>query len=241
MAPSAVTHFVVHNFGFGGGWRGFQAEADISYRVQANMLRGVYHDIAYSCAVGLSGASYEYRGWDTSDGATFGYFGRSISCALIMNGATEQATPEMQAEVWRLFRLAQAEFPGIQLTWHTAAQQACKCGSPTSCPGPFNLGWLLAGPIDVQEGTLELDFGKTVARGYQRILVDAGYDLGSFGPDGDGVDGEFGTVSVNALKNFQRDMGVQSTGTWDSATDIAYTGWIADRELTPEFDCCELG
>jgi hypothetical protein len=34
----------------------------------------------------------------------------------------------------------------------------------------------------------------------QRILKDEmGYDLGTFGTDGDGIDGDFGTMTENAL------------------------------------------
>lgn len=238
LVPSAVEFFIVHNFGFGGNWRGFTDETRISRNVQTNMMNGVYQDIAYSCAVGLSGASYEYRGWATADGATFGYHGESISCALIMNGATEQPTPEMIAETWRLFRLAQQQFPGIKLLWHASAQQRCKCGSPTACPGPNNLGWLLAGPPDEQGTLIDLEIGQAVVRGYQRILVEMGFDLGNFGPDRDGVDGDWGKVSRDAMKQFQRQLGVEATGEWNSETDIAYTGLQADLHHTAPETCC---
>lgn len=53
-----------------------------------------------------------------------------------------------------------------------------------------------------------LDENLTLAKGstgaevveLQRILKDEmGYDLGTFGADGDGIDGNFGTITENAL------------------------------------------
>ena len=38
----------------------------------------------------------------------------------------------------------------------------------------------------------------------QRLLVGHGYDLGSYGPAGDGVDGEYGQATEDAVKAFQR-------------------------------------
>lgn len=38
----------------------------------------------------------------------------------------------------------------------------------------------------------------------QRLLIGHGHNLGSFGPNGDGVDGDFGTATEDALKAFQR-------------------------------------
>ena len=38
----------------------------------------------------------------------------------------------------------------------------------------------------------------------QRLLIGHGHNLGSFGPNGDGVDGDFGTATEDALKEFQR-------------------------------------
>lgn len=38
----------------------------------------------------------------------------------------------------------------------------------------------------------------------QRLLVGHGYDLGGYGPEGNGVDGDFGQATEDALKKFQR-------------------------------------
>ena len=46
----------------------------------------------------------------------------------------------------------------------------------------------------------------------QRLLVAHGYDLGKYGPKGDGVDGEFGSSTENALKAFQKANGLEVDG-----------------------------
>lgn len=38
----------------------------------------------------------------------------------------------------------------------------------------------------------------------QRLLVGHGHDLGNYGPEGNGVDGDFGQATEDALKEFQR-------------------------------------
>jgi len=47
---------------------------------------------------------------------------------------------------------------------------------------------------------------------FQKILRDLGYDLGEFGPNGDGVDGKFGRMTKEAIKSFQRDHGLEVDG-----------------------------
>jgi len=53
--------------------------------------------------------------------------------------------------------------------------------------------------------------GKGVEQ-IQQILVDNGYDLGTFGDEGNGVDGEFGGMTKSAIKKFQRDNELQVDG-----------------------------
>ncbi len=47
---------------------------------------------------------------------------------------------------------------------------------------------------------------------FQKILKDLGYDLGEFGPKGDGVDGKFGRMTKDAIKSFQKDHGLKVDG-----------------------------
>lgn len=47
---------------------------------------------------------------------------------------------------------------------------------------------------------------------FQIILRDLGYDLGNFGPNGDGVDGKFGRMTKEAIRSFQKDHGLVADG-----------------------------
>ena len=53
--------------------------------------------------------------------------------------------------------------------------------------------------------------GKGVEQ-IQQILVDNGYDLGTFGDKGNGVDGKFGSMTKSAIKKLQRDYDLQVDG-----------------------------
>lgn len=46
----------------------------------------------------------------------------------------------------------------------------------------------------------------------QQKLKSLGYDLGTYGPNKDGVDGNYGRRTLAAIKNFQTKNGVKSTG-----------------------------
>ena len=52
-----------------------------------------------------------------------------------------------------------------------------------------------------------LEFGSNgpAVENLQRLLLGHGYSLGRFGPRGDGVDGDFGEATQNALEAFQKD------------------------------------
>jgi hypothetical protein len=53
--------------------------------------------------------------------------------------------------------------------------------------------------------------GKGVEQ-IQQILVDNGYDLGTYGEQGNGVDGKFGSMTKSAIKKLQRDYDLQVDG-----------------------------
>lgn len=46
----------------------------------------------------------------------------------------------------------------------------------------------------------------------QQLLVDKGFDLGAYGPKKDGVDGDYGNASKNAILKFQTDNGLPADG-----------------------------
>jgi hypothetical protein len=52
----------------------------------------------------------------------------------------------------------------------------------------------------------------------QQFLKSKGYDLGTFGPNKDGVDGKLGGKTKTALKGYQRSKGLPETGIDDVAT-----------------------
>ncbi len=54
-------------------------------------------------------------------------------------------------------------------------------------------------------------------------LTHTGYDLGNYGPDGDGVDGDYGSKTRTAVRSFQRDHGgLQVDGTYGPNTRNAF-------------------
>lgn len=62
-----------------------------------------------------------------------------------------------------------------------------------------------ATPVDTARQTLRLgSYGKQVEE-LQRMLAQLGYDVGTYGPMKNGIDGDFGTVTEAAVKAFQRD------------------------------------
>ena len=63
---------------------------------------------------------------------------------------------------------------------------------------------------------------------WQQALVDLGYDLGEFGPNDDGVDGDWGRVSKRALVEFQRNSPVHNTGQKDAMTAAAIAWDLKD-------------
>ena len=52
----------------------------------------------------------------------------------------------------------------------------------------------------------------------QQALVDLGYDIGSSGPNGDGVDGDWGRLSDIALREFQVNHDMVENGQWTTFT-----------------------
>ena len=73
----------------------------------------------------------------------------------------------------------------------------------------------------------------------QERLLALGYYLGTSGPKKDGVDGDFGRITIQAVKDFQRDYGVQVQwpGTvgakTEAALDEAYAAKLGDKQVVP--------
>ena len=114
-------------------------------------------------------------------------------------------------------------------------------GKP-ACPGDFLEQWIRYHrgedvedpsesftPLDtpgVSEPARELD---TVAA-RQQALVDLGYDLGPWGPRGDGVDGIWGEASKGALLAFQAMEALVVDGRWGPRTEAAVHAALDRRE-----------
>ena len=55
---------------------------------------------------------------------------------------------------------------------------------------------------------------------WQSALVMLGYDIGSFGPNKDGIDGEWGNSSKAGLVRFQSDNSLPTSGLRDNVTKL---------------------
>lgn len=77
--------------------------------------------------------------------------------------------------------------------------------------------------------------GEDVAH-LQLLLLRMGYDLGTYGENGDGVDGSYGDKTVKAVKRFQTFAQVESDGKYGSITHKALMGVLDDnaKAETPE-------
>lgn len=71
--------------------------------------------------------------------------------------------------------------------------------------------------------------GSDVAE-LQRILVSISYNLGSYGTNSDGVDGDFGEKTENAVRLFQQSVQIKVDGKYGSITHKALMGVLDDKD-----------
>lgn len=81
--------------------------------------------------------------------------------------------------------------------------------------------------------------GDDVAQ-LQRILVDMGYNLGTYGVNRDGVDGSYGDKTVAAVKKFQNYAQISVDGKYGSTTHKALMGVLDDILKSEEEDDTEV-
>lgn len=70
--------------------------------------------------------------------------------------------------------------------------------------------------------------------GRQRALVALGYSLGTFGPNGDGVDGDWGRKSDSVLREFQKTHGMTVNGQWTTFVNWAVYDALREKGLNLE-------
>ncbi len=63
----------------------------------------------------------------------------------------------------------------------------------------------------------------------QRILAGLGYDLGTYGPDGNGIDGKYGAATEKAVRKFQSIQQMKVDGLYGNETHAALMGVLADE------------
>lgn len=97
----------------------------------------------------------------------------------------------------KLFKMSDEEISRI-LNLHESAKQKERSGKNTHN--------LLKEDMEPVAGMESVPLGKVEA--VQQKLVDLGYNLGNTGPNGDGVDGIFGSKSRSAVKQYQVDKGI---------------------------------
>ena len=95
---------------------------------------------------------------------------------------------------------------------------------------------LMAGK-DVPEATpdvMMLVKGSTgdAVKALQRQLVELGYNLGSYGPNKDGCDGQFGSATESAVKDFQVNHNMAVTGIVTEAVRKAVTDALAALDMS---------
>ena len=73
--------------------------------------------------------------------------------------------------------------------------------------GALTLGQFDQLKSQADQSTLQID-----PKDIQQALVDLDYDLGTYGPNGDGVDGDLGRLSLNAIQQWQDANGFDSNG-----------------------------
>jgi len=163
--------------------------------------------------------------------------GQSVAPAPFKTEAkTETKTPaavaEPAAQVWSAPRPMGAfgvdKFGSVKATAATAGLVG---GKPVELKSPLLKGdAALAG---VASGNAELSKGTKggSVKAFQKALQEAGYPLARFGADGD-----FGSETKTALAKFQKDSGLEPTGTLDAQTIQKLDAAAASKVRYPEYD-----
>lgn len=83
-------------------------------------------------------------------------------------------------------------------------------------------------PGDTMRPTIKYGANGKPVKELQTILVTLGYKLGSYGPNKNGVDGDFGSATEKAVKSFQKSRGLEVDGIVGPLTWAALDRAIAE-------------
>jgi len=147
-------------------------------------------------------------------GGADGYFGRATERSLKEFQESEGLSPSGVADEISVAKLSSSPLT-VPTEKDGEGENSENAENITEVPEAPVLSPEVAELIGVSKGT----FGSA-AKAVQQLLIDAGVSLRG------GADGEFGRVSEAALKEYQKDHGLDQTGVADEATLLALTGSV---------------
>jgi hypothetical protein len=158
-----------------------------------------WSDLFYCSGIDKKGVLYDGRSEFRSHS---GVWGEAFTVVLLGNNDTEEVTPEQAATIKKLWAGMKAEnsAPTTRLAYHRERATLEK-KYQSLCPGKFGIATvnnIRSGRDKDVSGNMD----KEDVIEWQEILIEAGYDLGSFGPNEDGVDGEWGNLTDVAHDEF---------------------------------------
>jgi peptidoglycan hydrolase-like protein with peptidoglycan-binding domain len=219
----------VHYIGPGGAPSGMEAEkAALRTAQKYHMDTKGWADIAYSFAVGNSGAIYDLRGWGVAGGHTQGW--NTKSHAVFWIGGDEGIPSDAAfTSLNTVINEHNRRYPGGFVKGHGDV-------NATSCPGIHLKNWIKNGrpskgvgapPPAVQNTpglppTIQRGSVGSVVSDFQKAMANFGYDIK--------VDGGFGAATKAVAQQFQTDRGITSDGivgpgTWLNIFGAVKEGW----------------
>ncbi|GAB3693632.1 peptidoglycan recognition protein family protein [Nocardiopsis oceani] len=205
VAWSARTGFTVH-YSAGSPTQTVRSIQDF------HMGPNAWSDIGYNFLVDQAGTAFEGRGWTVVGAHAAPHNSTHVGVCFI--GSDGDATDAAKATIRALYDEACTRAGRtLAQTWHGGLS-----GNSTSCPGADLRAWVQAGmpATDSLEGhMLGLKRGDTGARVelLQTRLRHAGFAelLGTSGPRGDGVDGDYGSGTEGAVLAARKYVGSGAT------------------------------
>ena len=147
-------------------------------------------------------------------GGADGYFGRATEKSLKEFQKSEGLSPSGVADEITVAKLSNSPLPDVTEEGEEGEKNEKVENTPEDSEAPV-LSPEVAELIGVSKGTV-----GSAAKAVQQLLIDAGVSLRG------GADGAFGRVSEAALKEYQKDHGLDQTGVADEATLLALTGSV---------------